>query len=112
MPFVVNENCIRCKFMDCVEVCPAECFYEGESMLVIHPDECIDCGLCEPHCPVEAIIPDSYPQANYWGEINHRYALLWPRIRKAKSPPPDADEFRSCPNKYRDHFSPNPGSET
>ena len=62
MTYVVNESCIRCKYMDCVEVCPVDCFYEGENMLVIHPDECIDCGVCEPECPVDAIkaaSPDS-----------------------------------------------------
>src|SRR6516164_5252688 len=61
MTYVVTEACIRCKYMDCVEVCPVDCFYEGENMLVIHPDECIDCGVCEPECPVDAIIPDSEP---------------------------------------------------
>jgi NAD-dependent dihydropyrimidine dehydrogenase PreA subunit len=57
MTYVVNESCIKCKYMDCVEVCPVDCFYEGENMLVIHPDECIDCGVCEPECPVDAIKP-------------------------------------------------------
>ena len=59
MTYLVTESCIRCKYMDCIEVCPVDCFYEGENMLVIHPDECIDCGVCEPECPVEAIIPDT-----------------------------------------------------
>ena len=61
MTYIVNENCIRCKYTDCVEVCPVDCFYEGENMLVIHPDECIDCGVCEPECPVDAIKPDTEP---------------------------------------------------
>src|SRR5262249_25715964 len=61
MTYVVVENCIKCKYMDCVEVCPVDCFYEGENMLVIHPDECIDCGVCEPECPAEAIKPDTEP---------------------------------------------------
>src|SRR5258708_12204734 len=61
MTYVVVESCIKCKYMDCVEVCPVDCFYEGENMLVIHPDECIDCGVCEPECPIEAIKPDSEP---------------------------------------------------
>jgi NAD-dependent dihydropyrimidine dehydrogenase PreA subunit len=61
LTYVVNDNCIKCKLMDCVEVCPVDCFYEGENMLVIHPDECIDCGVCEPECPVEAIKPDTEP---------------------------------------------------
>ena len=59
MTYVVTEACIKCKFMDCVEVCPVDCFYEGENMLVIHPDECIDCGVCEPECPPEAIKADT-----------------------------------------------------
>ena len=63
MTYVVTENCIRCKYMDCVEVCPVDCFYVGANMLVIHPDECIDCGVCEPECPVEAILPDSDDRA-------------------------------------------------
>ena len=66
MTYVVTENCIRCKYMDCVEVCPVDCFYVGENMLVIHPDECIDCGVCEPECPAEAIVPDSDDQAAAW----------------------------------------------
>jgi ferredoxin len=61
LTYVVNESCIRCKIMDCVDVCPVDCFYEGENMLVIHPDECIDCGVCEPECPVDAIKPDTEP---------------------------------------------------
>ena len=63
MTYVVTENCITCKYMDCVEVCPVDCFYVGENMLVIHPDECIDCGVCEPECPAEAIVPDSDDRA-------------------------------------------------
>ena len=59
MTYVVTDNCIKCKYMDCVEVCPVDCFYEGENMLVIHPDECIDCGVCEHECPAEAIKPDT-----------------------------------------------------
>src|SRR3546814_9522419 len=55
MTYVVTDACIRCKYMDCVEVCPVDCFYEGENMLVINPSECIDCGVCEPECPAEAI---------------------------------------------------------
>ena len=70
MTYVVTEACIKCKYMDCVEVCPVDCFYEGENMLVIHPDECIDCGVCEPECPAEAIVPDSEPEAEKWLELN------------------------------------------
>ena len=64
MTYVVTENCIKCKYMDCVEVCPVDCFYVGENMLVINPEECIDCGVCEPECPAEAIVPDSDDKAS------------------------------------------------
>ncbi len=90
MTYVVTEACIRCKLMDCVEVCPVDCFYEGENMLVIHPDECIDCGVCEPECPVEAM-------------------SAWPNITRKKPPPEDADEWRGVEGKYEKFFSPNPG---
>ena len=80
MSYVVNENCIKCKYMDCIEVCPVDCFYEGENMLVIHPDECIDCGVCEPECPVEAIVPDTVGDQEKWIEQNRQYAEIWPNI--------------------------------
>src|SRR5215212_8641125 len=66
MTYVVNDNCIKCKYTDCVEVCPVDCFYECANMLVIHPDECIDCGVCEPECPVDAIKPDTAPDLEKW----------------------------------------------
>ncbi len=66
MTYVVTDNCIKCKYMDCVEVCPVDCFYEGDNMLVIHPDECIDCGVCQPECPAEAILPDGEPHLEKW----------------------------------------------
>ncbi|HVZ54984.1 MAG TPA: ferredoxin FdxA [Pseudolabrys sp.] len=108
MTYVVTENCIRCKFTDCVEVCPVDCFYEGENMLVIHPDECIDCGVCEPECPAEAIKPDTVPEVAEWLELNAQYAKLWPNITVQKPAPPDAKENQSLPNK-RALLSPNPG---
>ena len=80
MTYTVNDSCIRCKLMDCVEVCPVDCFYEGENMLVIHPDECIDCGVCEPECPVEAIKPDTEPGVEKWLSLNAEYARIWPNI--------------------------------
>jgi ferredoxin len=80
LTYVVNESCIRCKTMDCVEVCPVDCFYEGENMLVIHPDECIDCGVCEPECPVDAIKPDTEPGLEKWLSLNAEYAKIWPNI--------------------------------
>ena len=84
MTYLVNDKCIKCKHMDCVEVCPVDCFYEGENMLVINPDECIDCGVCEPECPVEAIIPDTVEDANKWLEVNTKYSELWPNIATKK----------------------------
>ena len=72
MTYVVTDNCIKCKYMDCVEVCPVDCFYEGDNMLVIHPDECIDCGVCEPECPAEAILPDGEPQPGEMAQAERR----------------------------------------
>jgi ferredoxin len=96
MTYIVNESCIKCKLMDCVEVCPVDCFYEGENMLVIHPDECIDCGVCEPECPVEAIKPDTEPGAEKWLSINAQYARLWPNITLKKDPPRTPKSGRGC----------------
>ena len=72
MTYVVIDNCIACKYTDCVEVCPVDCFYEGENMLVIHPDECIDCGVCEPECPADAIRPDTEPDLDNWVTFNRK----------------------------------------
>jgi ferredoxin len=110
MTYIVNEACIKCKYTDCVEVCPVDCFYEGENMLVIHPDECIDCGVCEPECPPEAILPDTDPGADDWLEMNREYSLVWPNITRKKEAPSDADEFRDVEGKYEKYFSANPGS--
>jgi ferredoxin len=109
MPYVVTENCIRCKYMDCVNVCPVVCFYEGQNMLVIHPDECIDCGVCEPECQAKAIVSGSNPAASTWISHNARYAAIWPNITIAKVPPSDAGAFDGLPNKLRDYFSEEPG---
>ena len=87
MTYLVNDSCIRCKTMDCVEVCPVDCFYEGENMLVIHPDECIDCGVCEPECPVDAIKPDTESGLEKWLSLNAEYAKIWPNITVKKAPP-------------------------
>jgi len=89
MTCIVNESCIRCKYTDCVEVCPVDCFYEGENMLVIDPDECIDCGVCEPECPVDAIKPDTEPGLEKWLDINRQYSAVWPNITKKKPAPPE-----------------------
>ena len=107
MTYVVTENCIRCKYMDCVEVCPVDCFYAGENMLVIHPDECIDCGVCEPECPAEAIVPDSDDRAAAWADHNRTYAPSWPNLSRKETPPADADAWKDVPDKSA-QFSPAP----
>jgi ferredoxin len=101
MTFVVIEQCIKCKYTDCVEVCPVDCFHEGPNFLVIDPDECIDCTLCEPECPVEAILPeDDLPEDQMaFLEINAELAKEWPVITAKKDAPPDADEWVGKPNK-------------
>ncbi|WP_332685545.1 ferredoxin FdxA [Bosea sp. (in: a-proteobacteria)] len=99
MAFAVTSACIRCKYMDCVEVCPVDCFYEGENMLVIHPDECIDCGVCEPECPAEAIVADNAEGAGEWLALNARLAPLWPNITEKREPPADADDWKGIPDK-------------
>lgn len=109
MTYVVTEACIRCKYMDCVVVCPVDCFYEGENMLAINPEECIDCGVCVPECPAEAIIPDTDPEALKWIELNKKYSGLWPNITQIGSVPKDADEWLRVKNKYEEQFSPEPG---
>ena len=113
MPYVVTETCIKCKYTDCVEVCPVDCFYEGENMLVIHPEECIDCGVCEPECPIEAIKPDTeVDAAEKWLEFNRQYSEAWPNITRKKEPPPDADDWQTTPDKLAKHFSTKPGDGT
>jgi ferredoxin len=111
MTFVVTEECIRCKYMDCVSVCPVDCFYEGENMLVISPDECIECGLCEPECPVEAILSDADSEFENWRELNAKYAALWPRITVKREPPADADAYKDEAGKFDKYFSAAPGEK-
>ncbi len=109
MTFVVTDVCIRCKYTDCVEVCPVDCFYEGENMLVISPDECIDCGVCEPECPIDAILPDTEDGAEKWVELNREYSEKWPNITGAKTPMPEAEEMKDVKNKIETDFSAEPG---
>ena len=109
MTYIVNDSCIACKFTDCVEVCPVDCFYEGENMLVIHPDECIDCGVCEPECPADAIRPDTEPDMEKWVEFNRKYSEVWPVIITKKDPLPDAEEREGETGKLEKYFSENPG---
>ena len=101
-----------CKHTDCVEVCPVDCFYEGENMLVINPDECIDCGVCEPECPVDAIVPDNALEGNNmkkWLDLNTKYSNIWPNISEIGKVPEDAEEYAGVPDKFNKYFSPNPG---
>lgn len=103
MTYVVTENCIRCKYTDCVEVCPVDCFHEGPNFLVIDPDECIDCTLCVPECPVNAIfaeddLPDDQKQ---FTEINADLAKKWPVLTEKKPEPPDAAEWENKPDKLK-----------
>lgn len=95
MTFVVTEDCIQCKYTDCVEVCPVDCFHEGPNFLVIDPEECIDCTLCEPECPIEAIYAeeDLPPDQQQFLELNAELAKVWPVITAKKDPLPDADEW-------------------
>lgn len=101
MTFVVTEACIKCKLTDCVEVCPVDCFHEGPNFLVIDPDECIDCTLCEPECPVEAIFSeDEVPEGQeHFLKLNAELSQAWPVITEMKDPPADADEWREVKDK-------------
>ncbi len=99
MTYLVNDKCIKCKYTDCVEVCPVDCFYEGDNMLVINPDECIDCGVCVPECPVDAIIEDTEDIDNKWYKLNEEYSNKWSNITKKKDPLPDAEKYKDEKNK-------------
>ncbi len=109
--FVVTENCIACKYTDCVSVCPVDCFYEGENMLVIHPDECIDCGVCEPECPADAIRADTEPDMEKWVDFNRKYSEIWPVILESKNPMANAGEMDGAEGKLSTHFSERPVAE-
>jgi ferredoxin len=111
MTYIVTENCIKCKFMDCVEVCPVDCFYEGENFLVINPDECIDCGVCEPECPAEAILPDTEEGLEEWLDLNTKFSAIWPNITSQGETPVDADDWKDKEGKLSElSESPGPGS--
>ena len=112
MTYLVNDKCIKCKHMDCVEVCPVDCFYEGENMLVINPDECIDCGVCEPECPIDAIKADTdetLTDTEKWLSVNRKYSAIWPNISSKKDPLDDHEKYRDIKDKYDKHFSEKPG---
>lgn len=103
MTFVVTESCIRCKYTDCVEVCPVDCFVEGPNFLAINPDECIDCALCEPECPVNAIYAeDDLPEdQKQFIKINEEVSQTWPTITEKKDPPEDADDWTEVKDKLQ-----------
>jgi ferredoxin len=109
MTYVVTEDCIDCKYTDCVEVCPVDCFYEGENMLIIHPDECIDCGVCEPECPADAIKADTEPGLEQWLTLNAKFAKLWPNLTQKKKALPQAKEREGESGKFEKYFSEAPG---
>ncbi|KTC85851.1 MULTISPECIES: ferredoxin FdxA [Legionella] len=103
MTFVITESCIKCKYTDCVEVCPVDCFYEGPNFLVIHPDECIDCALCEPECPVQAIVSedDLTEDQMQFKELNAELSKTWPNITSKKDAPEDAKEWETVKDKLQ-----------
>ena len=104
MTYIVKDECIKCKLTDCVEVCPVDCFYLGENTIVIHPDECIDCGVCEPECPVDAIQADTDDGAEEWVVLNREMSEIWPNIIEKKDPPEDADDFVDVKDKFKQFF--------
>ena len=103
MTFVVVESCIKCKYTDCVEVCPVDCFHEGPNFLVIDPEECIDCTLCEPECPVDAILSedDLDESQRHFLDLNAELSLTWPVLAEKKDPPPDAEEWEGVEDKLQ-----------
>jgi len=110
MTYVVNQNCIKCKLMDCVDICPVDCFYEGDNMLVIKPDECIDCGVCEPECPINAIEPDTNEGLSEFVELNKKYSETWPNITRKRDEdvPQDQEKWRTTTGKVQ-YLSDKPG---
>jgi ferredoxin len=104
MTYVVTDECIKCKHTDCVEVCPVDCFYEGELMLVINPDECIDCGVCVPECPIDAISPESEDLLK-WVEINKELSAQWPKITQKKPALPNAEKYKDEKDKLHKYMN-------
>ena len=105
MTYLVTDNCIKCKHTTCVSVCPVDCFYEADNFLAINPDECIDCGVCEPECPAKAIVPENaleIDEFEKWDEINRRVSEWGVNITEEKDPPEDVDIWDGVPNKYEE----------
>jgi ferredoxin len=111
MAFVVCEPCVRCKYTDCVTVCPCDCFHEGENFLVINPDHCVDCDACAPACPTGAIFADhAVPEKwSEYVELNARFSRDWPQLTTRLEPLPEADNWAKAADK-RGHLSERPGS--
>ena len=101
MTFVVSDKCIRCKYMDCIDPCPVDCFHEGPEFIVINPDECIDCNICAIECPVDAIYQDKeLPEDQKdFIEINRRLSQIWPRAVSGSNPLSEREQWRDVPNK-------------
>jgi ferredoxin len=108
MTYVVTEQCIKCKYQDCVDVCPVDAFFEGAVMLVISPKVCIDCGVCENECPAGAILPHTLAETR-WTDLNAKFAKVWPNIRTRGRPNADADAFANLEGKFEQFFSEHPG---
>lgn len=110
MTHVVTEKCIKCKYMECIQVCPTSCFHEGENMLVINPERCIDCGLCIPQCPINAIEPHTTLNMEPWIALNTRLAASWPVITIPGIPPTDADQWVDVSDKLK-YLNEKPGKD-
>lgn len=103
MTYVVTENCIKCKYTDCVQVCPVDCFHEGPNMLIIDPETCIDCGVCEPECPAGAIKAEDSSLVK-WMQLNQKYSKIWPNITQTKEPLEDAKKHDGEEGKFEKYF--------
>src|SRR3989338_657324 len=103
MAYIITEACIKCKHTDCVQVCPVDCFHEGENMLVIDPEKCIDCGLCIVECPAGAIVADT-DSTSQWLGLNKTYSQIWPNITYKINPPEDAESWKEVKGKYEAYF--------
>ena len=111
MTHVVTDACIRCKYTDCIDVCPVECFHGGEVMLVINPVTCVDCAACVPVCPSQAIVAGAKPEAAPWLELNKRLSAVWPQLLEHPQALADADQYKGQAGKFEHYFSENAQGE-